>query len=70
MSIVIVFRSVAALFVIEDNSYSTLYHGHPCPSFWLGPELSLGIARLSLRQEGRTRVEALAEGVVTVSCQF
>ena len=19
----------------------TLYHGHPCPSFWLGPELSL-----------------------------
>ena len=37
----------------------TLYHGHPCPSFWLGPEFPLGMtARLSLRQEGRTRVEA------------
>ena len=21
----------------------TLYHGHPCPSFWLGPELALGL---------------------------
>ena len=20
----------------------TLYHGHPCPSFWLGPEFPLG----------------------------
>ena len=21
---------------------STLYHGHPCPSFWLGPDAALG----------------------------
>jgi len=31
----------------------------------LGPELSLGTALLSLRQEGRTRVEALVEGAAT-----
>ena len=47
---------------VSEPTNHTLYHGHPCPSFWLGPELSLGIARLSLRQEGRTRVEALVEG--------
>ena len=47
---------------IAALSLATLYHGHPCPSSWLGPELSLGTARLSLRQEGRTRVEALVEG--------
>ena len=33
-----------------------------CPSFWLGSELPLGTALLSLRQEGRTRVEASVEG--------
>ena len=27
----------------------TLYHGHPSPSFWLGPKFFLRIARLSLR---------------------
>ena len=29
--------------ILTGGSYvdCTLYHGHPCPSFWLGPELSL-----------------------------
>ena len=47
-----------------DNTNHTLYHGHPCRSFWLGPEIALWL-RLSLRQEGRTTVEALVEGVPT-----
>ena len=47
---------------IAALSLATLYHGHPCPSFWLWPELPLRTARLSLRQEGQTRVEALVEG--------
>ena len=46
----------------QHSPCGTLYHGHPCRSFWLGPEIALGLARLSLRQEGRTRVEALVEG--------
>ena len=48
---------------LDDSlDHATLYHGHPCPSFWLGPEFPLGIARLSFRQEGRTRVEVMLEG--------
>ena len=34
----------------------TLYHGHPCPSFWLGPEFQLRLQqRCPFR--GQTRVE-------------
>ena len=40
----------------------------PLPSFWLGPEFPLGAARLSLRQEGRTSVEALVEVFFSVIC--
>ena len=31
----------------------TLYHGHPCPSFWLGPELTLGLGCPSARRGER-----------------
>ena len=40
----------------------TLYHGHPLPISLAGARTRFVTARLSLRQEGRTRVKALVEG--------
>ena len=30
----------------------TLYHGHPCPSFWQGPDFTLGTAKCVPLREG------------------
>ena len=50
----------------------TLYHGHPCPSFWQGPEFTPGIARLSLLCRRANEVEASWQraGCFSPTCHF
>ena len=48
----------------RSEPHPTLYHGYPLPIFLARTRFGV-TARLSLRQEGRTRVEALVEGDLT-----
>ena len=45
--------------ITENRQLAPSTMGTSCPSFWPGARTRFVTARLSLRQEGRTRVEAL-----------
>ena len=55
---------------LRTSPYITLYlyHGHPCPSFWLGPELSLVDSKAVPPPGGANEGGGLVEGAPTSDC--